>query len=381
MPKFLLICFFLWYAVGLFGQGYIDYPKSGKHMWTRKEWRSANTARFSIYMSRQTRQSIRFMNLSRMYGDKFVIVYLDSIPEKNGYVLSLINTLERRKSAPPLRPSPNLWGAALSHAIISGITGTEGHQGFNARIFIFQPFSFGNMTGENCDYGARKGLDIALDLLIDEGVPSLGHRKNILDPEFARVGGARFLHRGYTWNAVYDYSSPKWVDFIFFRKPDITQWGLNLEFSQISDKPMVGLGAACFMNHIETTNMLADINYQYGLFGNSTQAVSGYLGYGSSTGMSANFLIGAKFSSYFPEPEFNLYIQPQISFFSVISFFRKGYIYETGDNKRSAIYRITYGYNFNVTGNRNPNVYRHCITISRFICIRSDAEKKKRKKK
>lgn len=373
----LIACF----ALDLCGQDELNLPYSGKYLWTKREWRSANTAWFSLYMSKQTRECIRFMNLSRMYGEKFANIYLDSMPNKNRYVESLIATLKKREPALPLRPSPNLWGSAVSHAIISGFKGAYGHGGFDTRMLIFQPFSFGNITGENCDYGHKNGLDIALSLLIDKGVPSLGHRYNILNPDFSRIGGARFPHKTYEWNAVFNYASPKWLDLIFYRKPDSKQYGINLDMSQISATPMAGIGATYLANHIKTNYMLADVNYHKGLFKNNLQAISASLAYGSSTGMFNKFLIGTKVSTYFPEKEINVYLQPTISYFAIISLFRNGYLYEINDAKRSALYRISYGYNFCLTGNRNDMVLRHNITANRFICVKSDGEKRKRKRR
>lgn len=361
----------------IYCQDYPKYSKNGKKEWSKKEWRSANTARFSFYMGRQVRQSIRFMNLARMYGEKFSQIYIDSIPNKSNYENSLIRTLTNQKAKKPLRPSPNLWGSSLIHSLYSGITNTTGHNGFKTRLAIFQPFSYGNTTGENCDYGSKKGLDIALDLLIDRGVPSFGHRKNILNSEYSRVGGARFLHPEYGWNAVFDYSSPKWIDFIFHIQPDVTQIGLNLEVSQLSNKPMLNLGIASYVNHLETTNMLWDINYQYGIFDNTTQAVSGYLGYGSSTGFATNFMLGVKVSSYFPDTKVNLYIQPTLSYFAIVSLFKKGYLYRIGDKENTALYRLSYGCNFNVMGNSNPVIFKHNITISRFISLRTKTNNNK----
>ncbi len=360
----------------LYCQDYPDYFKNGRKEWTKKEWRSANTAWFSLYMGRQVRQSIRFMNLSRMYGPKFSRIYIEPISNKGGFENSLIKTLCSQNAKEPLRPSPNLWGSAFIHSIFSGITGSAGHSGYDARFAVFQPFSYGNITGENCDYGARKGLNIALDLLIDNGVSSLGHRKNILSPEFARVGAARFIHMQYGWNAVFDYSSPKWIDFVFYQQPDITQIGLNLEISQISNKPMINLGIASYVNHLKTTNMLLDVNYQYGIVRGTTDAVSAYLGYGSSTGLWKDFLIGAKISSHFTGSKFNLYIQPAVSYFTIINLFRNGYSYSIGDRENSALYRLSYGYNFIIAGNRSADVYKHNLTISRFICLRTNSKKK-----
>ena len=54
----------------------IDIEKNGKEFWTKKEWNTANTARFHFYMSKRVRESIRLHNLVRMYPDKFSSVYL-----------------------------------------------------------------------------------------------------------------------------------------------------------------------------------------------------------------------------------------------------------------------------------------------------------------
>ncbi len=353
---------------GVKAQDLPDYKRNGRTEWTGKEWRSANTARFAIFMSRQMKQSIRFMNLARMYGSKFSEVYIEPIEEKTFYETSLIETLNKQRPMDPLRPSMNLWGASVIHSIYSGFAGTDGHQAFDFRLALTQPFSYGNMVGENCMYGAFSGLNTTLFLIIDRDVRSLGHRENILEPDFSRVGGGRFLHWRYGINSVFDFSSAKWIDFIFHQRPDITQYGLNLEVSQISDKPMVNLGAATFVSHLETTNMMVDLNYQYGVMGNNSQAVSGYLGYGSGTGW-LNFMIGGKFSSYFPSDAPNLYIQPTISYFNVISFLRDGYLFEMGDMKKSAVYRLSYGYNFCAWGEPHPDVYKHNITLSRFISL------------
>jgi uncharacterized protein YkwD len=58
---------------------------------------------------------------------------------------------------------------------------------------------------ENCDYGNNKAFDIVMSLLIDEDVPSLGHRENILDPEYKYVGTSIQPHKRYDWNCVIDF--------------------------------------------------------------------------------------------------------------------------------------------------------------------------------
>jgi len=371
----LIIVFFPFVSIS---QNLPELKKNGKENWDKKEWRKANTARFSFYMCRQMRESIRLMNLARINGPKFSEIYVEPITDKTGYEESLIKMLNKSNAKTVLRPSVNMYGAASVHAFFSGIEGTEGHSGFNFRMFMVQLFNWGKETGENCDYGSKKALNIVMDLLIDRGVPDLGHRKNILNPDFNRIGGSRFLHTKYTWNAVYDFSSANWKDMLFHVKPDIQQFGLDLGVSQISDRPMADVGVAYFANHLRTSDLLLTLDYQKGFLKNKNDALSFYIGSGCNTNMMNNFLLGVKFQSYLNLSSNNLYIQPEVSWFTILSFFRKGYLYEMNDLKKSAIYRFTYGYNFRIMNGKSPDIYRHNFTISRFICIKSKVNKNRK---
>jgi uncharacterized protein YkwD len=61
-------------------------------------------------------------------------------------------------------------------------------------------------SGENIDYGAT-GLQVVIDLIVDDGVPSRGHRRNVLDPAFRAVGIAVGPHRTYGTMCVIDFTS------------------------------------------------------------------------------------------------------------------------------------------------------------------------------
>ncbi|MCZ6692800.1 MAG: CAP domain-containing protein, partial [Bacteroidetes bacterium] len=60
--------------------------------------------------------------------------------------------------------------------------------------------------GENCAYGLYSPLDIVMGLLIDEGVSDLGHRKNILNPDYKVIGVAIRPHKSYGTNCVQDFA-------------------------------------------------------------------------------------------------------------------------------------------------------------------------------
>ena len=44
------------------------------------------------------------------------------------------------------------------------------------------------MRGENVQGGLSEPVDCFFSLLIDEGIPSLGHRDNIVNREFSNIG-------------------------------------------------------------------------------------------------------------------------------------------------------------------------------------------------
>ena len=39
-------------------------------------------------------------------------------------------------------------------------------------------------SGENISYGSPDGEDVVESLFIDDGIPSRGHRDNLMDPNF-----------------------------------------------------------------------------------------------------------------------------------------------------------------------------------------------------
>ena len=67
-------------------------------------------------------------------------------------------------------------------------SGGTGHGNYNKRFSKVMKETNSYKTGEDCGYGNEAPLAIVLHLLIDNGVPSLGHRKNILDKDFTNIG-------------------------------------------------------------------------------------------------------------------------------------------------------------------------------------------------
>jgi len=60
--------------------------------------------------------------------------------------------------------------------------------------------------GENCGYGLQLGEHIIAKLIADDGVPDRGHRKNIFNSEFRKVGLATGPHYSYGRMCVIDFA-------------------------------------------------------------------------------------------------------------------------------------------------------------------------------
>jgi len=66
--------------------------------------------------------------------------------------------------------------------------------------------TFTSTIGENIAYGTTGGKEIVLQLIIDDGVPSRGHRTNIFKPEFLILGSWSSGHLTYSSETVIDYA-------------------------------------------------------------------------------------------------------------------------------------------------------------------------------
>ncbi|MBL4703690.1 MAG: CAP domain-containing protein [Flavobacteriales bacterium] len=159
----------------------------------------------SVKMNQTEKDVVFYCNLVRLDPKLFLKTilpkYIASRELKNtGYISSLKRDLKKTKKMEVLSLSDKLYGVAHGHAVTSGKKGTTGHQNYSKRFkAVSSTFS---SNGENCDYGNAKAIDIFFSWLIDKGISSLGHRKNILDKEFNHAAVSIAEHKKYDTNAV-----------------------------------------------------------------------------------------------------------------------------------------------------------------------------------
>lgn len=203
--RFIWLIFFLQFPLSLPAQSDPWQP------WDADVVRSLNTAAETKYLNEEEKKVILLMNMARhdgpLFSESFLHTYIqDKRLEKSSYIRSLQRDLKKTMDLMPLMPEEDLTSVAQGHAQRSGKKGTTGHNGFKKRFepLMGKPYLH---VGENCSYGYEHAIDIVVSLLIDEGIKSLGHRNNILSPDFNSIGVAIRPHKNYRVNCVMDFGS------------------------------------------------------------------------------------------------------------------------------------------------------------------------------
>lgn len=174
--------------------------------WDKPEYLICNTAAHVAYLSDNEKTVIYILNLARMNPALFAKTVVKAYPDYSGnsklisseYFTGLLRFLEKKQSMPLLYPERTLFESARCHAETSGVAGYIGHNRRTKACRDLETF-----MGECCQYGYQDPLSIVMDLLIDEGVPSLGHRIILFKPH-TQIGVSIQPHKKYRWNAVLD---------------------------------------------------------------------------------------------------------------------------------------------------------------------------------
>lgn len=166
-------------------------------LWNDKKYLEANTAANEDYLTEQEKNVYYYLNLARMnpklFADTYLLKHADSLDDE--YEISLYEDLQKMEPLPCLQPNQQCWESAKCHAITSGKSGYVGHDRENCTSYFW---------GECCQYGPSDPLAIVLQLLIDRGVSSLGHRSICLG-SYDELGVSIQPHIGYGSNAVLDF--------------------------------------------------------------------------------------------------------------------------------------------------------------------------------
>lgn len=198
--------------------------------WTDAQFKKANTGANANYLTNEEKNVLMYMNLVRLDGEKFYYTFLEDyfnnynakvkqyrnynelrIARNNPYYLSLLKHLKTVKNLPLFYPDEKLTYLSRNHATDLNRNNLDTHESsdgtkFSERLAKYFP---NKSISENIDFGYSNSLDIVCHLLLDCGVPSLGHRFNIIDQKYKlnTVGISIQPHPSYSWCTVIDFVS------------------------------------------------------------------------------------------------------------------------------------------------------------------------------
>ena len=183
-----------------------------------------DTARNADYLSTVEKDVILEMNKARTNPSLYAELYITPRTKKfdgkvyNGTLMTnegvavvneCISYMKKAKALPVLNPEKGLSLAAQQHSSTQGETNQTGHTGVDGSTPFTRIEKYGTYktAGENISYGAMSGRDIVVQLLIDDGVSSRGHRKNIMNKDFSSSGvGFTKKHKTYGSVCVITYA-------------------------------------------------------------------------------------------------------------------------------------------------------------------------------
>ena len=172
--------------------------------WTSTQLAKANTAANIGYLTTVEKECIMYINLCRLYPKEFLqnelLTYYGTDDygdylKDSEYRESLIDLLSNCAPLHALNFDDVLYRNALCFAKEQGASGEIGHR----RKYCEE----GNYA-ECCSYGMSTAKDIAMQLLIDHNVPSLGHRENCLNSSYTKIGVSIQAHSKWGTCAIFE---------------------------------------------------------------------------------------------------------------------------------------------------------------------------------
>lgn len=127
-------------------------------------------------------------------------------------VFALDECVRKLRATPPMQilsPDQGLSKSAMDHVKDQSVTGQTGHtgsdgSGFRKRIERYSRWK--TRIAENIAYGGISPRQVLIYLLIDDGLPERGHRRNFLTPEFRFIGVAMGAHPEYKRMSVMEFA-------------------------------------------------------------------------------------------------------------------------------------------------------------------------------
>jgi hypothetical protein len=204
------------------------YEEEAAPKWTSAELERANTAKNAKYLSTEEKKIIFYMNLVRMDGKRFFETYFQQYIDEHNlkmkqysnykevrvnrydpYYRGLEQDLKDIKGLGLLYPDETLSYVSRLHGKDMNKHNLAGHNSSDGRTMVdrIKKYYPNRSMAENLAFGFSSGLANVSLLLLDKGVPDLGHRKNILNKTLGIniVGVSIQPHPHYKYSATMDF--------------------------------------------------------------------------------------------------------------------------------------------------------------------------------
>ena len=155
---------------------------------------------------------LRELNLARENPKLYATFVAESRPfhmiEHGRAVDEAVRFLNKARPLPALTLSPGMCHAAADHCSeqVGGQVGHDGSDRSRPGDRITRYGSWSNTWGENISYSRKTAREVVVALIIDDGVRSRGHRKNIFNPKFNYAGAASGPHARYRTVCTIDFA-------------------------------------------------------------------------------------------------------------------------------------------------------------------------------
>ncbi|HWY39859.1 MAG TPA: CAP domain-containing protein [Chthoniobacterales bacterium] len=155
---------------------------------------------------------VRELNLARENPKLYAAFAAESRPfhmiEHGRAVDEAVRFLAKARPLPPLSLSSGMCRAAADHCAeqVTGQLGHDGNDHSSPGERISRYGSWSSTWGENISYSQKTARGVVLALIIDDGVRSRGHRKNIFNPKFNYAGAAFAPHARYRTVCTIDFA-------------------------------------------------------------------------------------------------------------------------------------------------------------------------------
>lgn len=153
---------------------------------------------------------VGLLNEARTAPARFAQRYVAPRARSSRAAAECLREMSRMAPVPAFQIAAPLVYSARDHASDlsrSGATGHRGRDGSTLDDRISRHAEWEGDISENLYFGAADPEEIVVQLLIDEGVPGRGHRRNILSEKMAAAGVAVRRHPSYGSICVMDFAT------------------------------------------------------------------------------------------------------------------------------------------------------------------------------